>query len=91
MEKVKKFWQLYIIETEANTLYTGITNHLEQRWLRHQQGKGAKYLRSHKPKQIVYTETLANRSLASQREAEIKNLTRAQKLLLIQGKKKPAQ
>ncbi len=81
--KVNKIWQVYIIETENNTLYTGITNDLESRWIAHQQGKGAKYLRVHKPKKIVYVETRESRSVASQREAEIKNLTREQKLLLI--------
>jgi putative endonuclease len=84
LEKIKKPWQLYIIETEANTLYTGITNDLENRWLAHQQGRGAKYLRSHKPRKIVYIEAQENRSVASQREAEIKNLSREQKLQLIQ-------
>ncbi len=76
-------WCLYIIETEDNTLYTGITNDLEKRWETHLSGKGAKYLRAHKPKAIVYSETHVDRSSASRREAEVKKLSREQKEKLI--------
>lgn len=76
-------WQVYIIETENNTLYTGITNNLENRWNMHLQGKGAKYLRAHKPKAIVFTESKKDRGEASSRESEIKKLSRAQKIKLI--------
>ncbi len=81
----KSIWQVYIIETQDKTLYTGITNDLANRWLAHQQGKGAKYFRLHKPEKIVYVEACANRSEASKREAEIKKLTRLEKELLIQS------
>lgn len=76
-------WLLYIIKTERNTFYTGITNDLENRWQAHLQGKGAKYLRSNKPKAIVFIEQQKNRSEATKREMEIKKLKRKEKLLLI--------
>lgn len=76
-------WLLYIIKTEKDTFYTGITNDLENRWQTHLQGKGAKYLRSNKPKAIVYIEEQKNRSEATKREMEIKKLKRKDKLLLI--------
>lgn len=79
-------WKIYIIETEADTLYTGITTDLEKRWLSHAAGKGAKYLRAHKPKSIVFVEGNHDRSSASAREAEIKKLSRIQKQHLIADK-----
>jgi len=82
-----KPWYLYIIETTDNTLYTGITNNIEKRWAMHVQGKGAKYLRAHKPKAVVYHEQHVDRSAASQREAAVKKMTRQQKLKLIALKK----
>lgn len=45
--------------------------------------KGAKFFRGRKPQRLRYLEQQQNRSSASQREAAIKKLTRANKLALI--------
>lgn len=77
-------WEVYIIEAQSGTLYTGITNDLERRFEAHMNGaKGARFFRISSPKSIVFRESQANRSLASQRESQIKKMTRAQKLELI--------
>jgi len=81
----KKKWFLYIILTEKNKLYTGITTDLERRFLEHKNLSGAKFFYSDKPLKIVYQESFSNRSLASKRECEIKKLKRAQKLKLIEN------
>jgi putative endonuclease len=77
-----------MIETENNRLYTGITNNIEDRFEKHLSGKGAKFFRTDKPKKIVYTETVKNRSEALKREHAIKKLTRVKKLNLILQTKK---
>ena len=82
-KQCKALWFIYMIETEDNTLYTGISNDVAKRWLAHKQGSGAKYLKAHKPKALVYVEASSNRSEASKREAALKKLSRAAKLLLI--------
>jgi len=64
------------------SLYTGITNGLEQRYKAHQQGTGARYTRSHPPKQLIGSLPFENRSLASMAEYRIKQLKPAQKLAL---------
>lgn len=80
-------WYVYIILCADGTLYTGITNNLEKRFLDHQMGTGAKYTKSHKPKEIIYTEEFISRSTALKREAEIKKLSHEEKLRLCeQGK-----
>ena len=78
-----KRWQVYIIEASDTKLYTGITTNIEQRWQQHLSGKGAKFFRGRKPHRLCYVENQPDRSQASKREAELKKLTRAQKLALI--------
>ena len=49
----------------------------------HQLGRGAKYTRARLPVSLVYAEELPDKSAALQREAQLKKLSRAQKLELI--------
>lgn len=73
----------YIVECKDKTLYTGWTTDLEKRLQAHNAGKGAKYTRSRRPVQLVYTEESEDRHTAMQREAQIKQLSRAEKLQMI--------
>lgn len=83
--KKKTRWEVYIIQTTAGKLYTGITTDLDRRFEDHQSTKrGAKFFSFSSPESVVYRETLANRSEASRRESAIKKLTRQQKLDLIE-------
>lgn len=76
-------WTLYILECGDGTFYTGITNDLESRLLKHQEGDGAKYTRGRGPLSVVYAEEFGSRSLASKREAQVKAMSRKQKLELM--------
>ncbi len=76
-------WQVYIVQCADDTLYTGVTNHLDQRLENHNSGKGAKYTRVRLPVKLVYAEVCKNRSAASQREWAIKQFSRLDKLKLI--------
>lgn len=82
---MSKSFYVYILLTETNTLYCGYTDDVERRFLLHQSGKGAKYTRSHKPVQIVYTKKFDTKSEAQKEECRIKKLTRAKKLELIEN------
>jgi putative endonuclease len=74
---------VYILRCKDQTLYTGITNDLAKRLQAHRAGKGAKYTASHPPEAVVYTKRCRTRGAALRCEIKIKNLTRAQKLVLI--------
>jgi putative endonuclease len=74
---------VYVIECSDRSLYTGITTDVERRLEEHKSGKGGHYTRSHGARKILYFEKKRNRSTASKREAEIKRLSRRQKLDLI--------
>ena len=80
-------WVVYILQCGDGSLYTGITTNVERRLLQHRTAKGAKYTRSHLPVTVVYTEDATDRSAATIREAEIKKLSRVQKLRLISNNK----
>lgn len=75
----------YILECKDKSLYTGWTNHLEERVKAHNKGKGAKYTKGKLPVSLVYFETFSTKEEAMKREYEIKHLTRLQKLKLIQS------
>ncbi|HEY7885317.1 MAG TPA: GIY-YIG nuclease family protein [Cellvibrionaceae bacterium] len=77
-------WYTYIIKSDTNQLYTGITTDIERRWQEHSEGpKGARFFRTCKPLQLCRLEAFADRSGASRREAAIKKLTRREKEQLI--------
>lgn len=73
----------YILLCSDDTLYTGWTNDLAKRLKMHNAGKGARYTRGRLPVKLVYYETLDTKTQAMQREAQIKKLSRKQKLILI--------
>jgi putative endonuclease len=77
---------IYIIECADGTLYTGYTNQLEKRIISHNSGKGAKYTRGRTPVILKYDEELESKQEAMRREAQIKKLTRNEKLELINKK-----
>jgi len=73
-------WSVYIIESDDNSYYTGITTDVERRFAEHREGPlGAKFFNGRTPLKIVYQEDGHTRSTASKREAEIKGFTRLQK------------
>ena len=76
-------WLLYMLECSDNSIYTGITNNLEERLKRHKSGNGAKYLRGRLPIELVYKENFINRSEATKREIYIKKMSKKEKRNLI--------
>ena len=74
----------------GETLYTGWTVDVARRVAQHQAGKGGRYTRSHLPVELVYQEEWPTQSEAMKRECEIKKMTRAEKLALIELGRKPA-
>ncbi len=75
-------WCTYVLLCKDGTFYTGITNDLDKRFQAHLDGIGAKYTRARGVKKIVYKKLHANRSTASIHEAQIKKLSRKEKVLL---------
>lgn len=77
-------WYVYMIRASDKSLYTGITTDVKRRFSEHGSvAKGARYFRGRQPLEVVYEETHADRKSASRREAQIKKLSRKDKLKLI--------
>ena len=73
----------YILRCADGSLYCGWTNNLEKRLAAHNSGKASKYTRSRLPVKLVYFETFDTKQEAMSREARIKQLSRREKLALI--------
>ena len=85
--KGKKLYSVYLLECADGTLYTGSTNNLKKRLRMHNTpASGAKYTRSRRPVKLVFSEGGLAFGQARSREAEIKRMTRKQKLDLLQRK-----
>ncbi len=74
----------YIVRCSDGTFYTGWTNDLSKRLNAHNSGKGAKYTRSRTPVSLVYYEAFQTREEAMRREYSIKQLSRKDKLALME-------
>ncbi len=71
---------VYILLCIDGSFYTGYTKDLDARTRQHQNGKGAKYTKAHKPEKVAYVEKFDSRRSAMKREREIKKLSHQQKL-----------
>ena len=78
----------YIFKCADGTLYCGWTNDIEKRLKSHNDGKGAKYTRSRLPVSLVYFQEFDTAQEAQKREYEIKQMTRQEKLKLIEKHQK---
>ena len=77
----------YILECADGTLYTGYTTDMEKRLATHNSGKASKYTRGRLPVKLVYLEECKDKETAMSREWHIKQLSRVEKLKLIEENK----
>ena len=79
-------WYIYLVRCSDGTLYTGITNDLGRRIREHNSEKGgARYTRSRRPVELVYSESAGSRSEAAKREYRIKRMTLSDKRKMLKG------
>jgi len=65
-------YYVYILKSERDgTYYIGQTNNLEERLMRHNQGRSS-YTKAKTPWRLIYQEEFSSRGKASKREQEIK-------------------
>lgn len=76
---------MYVLQCRDGSLYTGWTNHLQERVKAHNLGRGAKYTKGRGPVKCVYVETFASKEEAMSREFEVKHLDRARKEEMIRS------
>lgn len=78
---------VYILRCNDSTYYTGIAADVGRRIAEHESStRGSKYLKGRGPLTLVFSEAVADRATASRFEYRIKQLDRAQKQALIDGR-----
>ena len=75
----------YIVRCSDGSLYTGWTNHLDERVKAHNAGNGAKYTKTRTPVELVYYEEFDSKTEAMKREYAIKQLSRKKKEELVEN------
>jgi putative endonuclease len=74
----------YILRCADDTLYVGCTNDIKKRLREHNHAKaGAHYTKIRRPVSLVYREKFRTLAKARAREAELKRLTREEKLAIV--------
>lgn len=86
-------WYTYLVRCADNSLYAGVTTCLERRVKEHNSNRkaAAKYTRVRQPVTLVYYEVAIDRVAATQREFQLKKLTKPQKERLVADFKPPAE
>ena len=79
----ENIWFVYIVECNDGTLYTGITNDIPSRIVKHNKGKGAKYTRKRGPVKLRYWDAFESKGEALKEEIRIKKMKRTEKLKLV--------
>jgi putative endonuclease len=75
---------VYILKCADDTLYVGSTTDLEKRLYAHNNLKsGAHYTKIRRPVQLLYSESLEDFATMRAREAELKRMSRSEKLNLV--------
>jgi putative endonuclease len=85
MGQSNKMWFVYLVRCRDGSIYTGITDDIEKRLRKHNEGKGAKYTASRRPVMLVYSESYPDRGSASRREAKLKSWRKHQKEALLKA------
>lgn len=78
----RPYW-VYILECSDLTYYTGITNNLCNRLIKHNSGTASKYTRNKLPVKFVFYKIIGSKSEALIFESKIKKMTRNKKEKLI--------
>jgi putative endonuclease len=76
-------YSCYIVRCSDGSYYCGISNDVTARILTHNSGRGSKYVKSRLPVVLVYVEQCGSKSEALRREYQIKQLSRSEKVRLI--------
>lgn len=75
---------VYVLRCGDGSLYTGWTNDLKKRLVKHSAGKASRYTASRLPVELAASWPMPDRGAAMREEARIKRLARTQKLELVE-------
>ena len=78
-------WHVYMLRCADDTYYTGIAKDISRRLQQHngELAGGARYTSGRRPVQLLWSEKADSRSKAQKREAQVKSLSRPEKVKLV--------
>jgi putative endonuclease len=76
---VTKPWFVYLVRAANGSLYCGISTDPQQRFIKHQSGKGARFFSSSPAMALVYVEACRDKGDALRQERLIKKLRKRAK------------
>lgn len=81
-----KFYYVYILLCNDDTLYVGVTSDIDRRVIEHNAGKYPEaYTHSRRPVSLVFYQDFTNPNLAIEFEKKLKKWSRVKKQALIDG------
>jgi putative endonuclease len=69
-----KDWSVYLVKCSDNSLYCGVTNDLENRLIKHNEGTASKYTRARLPVELAAVRENLNKSEAYEFEYRVKKM-----------------
>ena len=80
---VSKPWYVYLVRAANGSLYCGISDDPQRRFLAHQKGQGARYFKTSPAKALVYVEQWPDKGEALRQERLVKRLRKSAKEALV--------
>ena len=77
---MQETWYVYLLQTENNKIYTGISPDVNARFDKHAVGKGALFTRLNKPLKVLAFKAFSSKREAAKIEAQIKKIPKSAKL-----------
>ena len=81
----RKSYYVYIMSSPSQTLYTGVTNDLERRVNEHKNGAIDSFTKRYRIDRLVYFQETNDVNAAIAAENQIKGISRAKKIALIEA------
>jgi putative endonuclease len=78
-----KPWYVYLVRAANGSLYCGISDDPQRRFLKHQKGQGARYFKTSPAQALVYVEQWPDKAEALRQERLVKKLRKSAKEALV--------
>lgn len=77
---MQQTWYVYLLQTENDKIYTGISPDVNARFDKHAVGKGALFTKLNKPIKVLAYKAFSSKLEAAKVEAQIKKIPKSAKL-----------
>lgn len=79
---MQQTWYVYLLQTENDKIYTGISPDVNARFDKHALGKGALFTKLNKPLKVLAFKAFSSKREAAMVEIQIKKIPKASKLTI---------